>query len=128
MISFFSAFALASPVLAQAPEGGGSPGGLFGNPMIFMVLMFVLMYFILIRPQRQRQKQHEELIKNVKVGDHVVTSGGEHGIVASLKDRTVMIKVADNVRIEYDRAAIASITKKSEKPEGEGNGNGGEKA
>lgn len=128
MISFFSVFALASPVLAQTPQGGGSPGGLFGNPMIFMVLMFVLMYFILIRPQRQRQKQHEELIRNVKAGDHVVTSGGVHGIIASLKDKTVMVRIADNVRVELDRAAIASITKKSEKPEGEGNGNGGEKA
>lgn len=128
MMPLLSAFAIASPVLAQSAEGGGSPGGLFGNPMVFMVLMFVMMYFILIRPQRQRQKQHDELIKNVKVGDHVVTSGGEHGIVSSVKDRTVMIKVADNVRIEYERAAIASITRKSEKPEGEGNGNGEEKS
>jgi preprotein translocase subunit YajC len=100
-----------SLLIAQAP------GGLLGNPLFFMVLMFVMMYFILIRPQRQRQKQHEELIKNVKVGDHIVTAGGEHGIIASVKERTIMLKVADNVRIEYDRSAIASVTKRSDEPE-----------
>ena len=102
--------------LAQSAGGGaGAPqGGLLGNPMIFMVLMFVLMYFVLIRPQRQRQKEHDNLVKNVKVGDHVVMSGGEHGIITSVKDKTVMVKVADNVKIEYDRTAITGITKKTD--------------
>jgi preprotein translocase subunit YajC len=107
-----------SLLIAQAADGAAqAPGGLLGNPLFFMVLMFVMMYFILIRPQRQRQKQHEELVKNVKVGDHVVTAGGEHGIIASVKERTIMLKVADNVRIEYDRSAIASVVKKSDEPE-----------
>lgn len=97
------------PLIAQAEAGGTPSGGILGNPMFFMILMFVMMYFILIRPQRQRQKQHEALLKNLKVGDHIVTAGGEHGIIASLKERTVMIKVADNVRIEYDRSAVATV-------------------
>lgn len=103
---------------AQSAGGGsGAPGGLLGNPMVFMVLMFVMMYFVLIRPQRTRQKQHEELLKNLKVGDHVVTAGGEHGIIASIKETTVMLKVADNVRIEYDRTAVAVVKKSIEKSE-----------
>ena len=98
--------------LAQAAGGGaGQPGGLLGNPMVFMVLMFVMMYFVLIRPQRTRQKQHEELLKNLKVGDHVVTAGGEHGIITGIKETTVNVKVADNVRIEYERTAIATVKK-----------------
>lgn len=96
---------------AQAAQGAGQPGGLLGNPMVFMVLMFVMMYFVLIRPQRTRQKQHEELLKNLKVGDHVVTAGGEHGIITGLKETTVNVKVADNVRIEYERTAIATVKK-----------------
>lgn len=103
-----------STILAQAPAGGAPQGGLLGNPLVFMVLMFVMMYFLMIRPQRQRQKEHERLINNVKVGDHVAMSGGEHGIITSVKERTVMVKVADNVKIEYDRSAIATITKKSD--------------
>lgn len=82
--------------------------------LIMMVLMFVMMYFVLIRPQRQRQKEHEKLVSNVKVGDHVAMNGGEHGIITSVKDKTVMLKVADNVKIEYDRSAIAAVTKKSD--------------
>jgi len=101
-------------ILAQAPAGGAAPGGLFGNPMVFMVLMFVMMYFLLIRPQRQRQKEQEKLINSVKVGDHVIMNGGEHGIITSAKDKTVMVKVADNVKIEYERSAIASVSKKSD--------------
>lgn len=108
---------IVSLVLAQAPGGSGSSGGLFGNPLIFMVLMFVMMYFIIIRPQRLKQKQHEALLKQLKAGDHVVTAGGEHGIIASLKDTTVMVKVADNVRIEYERSAIASVKKRADEPE-----------
>ena len=105
-------------VFAQA-AGGAAPGGggLLGNPMVFMVLMFVMMYFVLIRPQRIRQKKHEELLKSIKVGDHVVTAGGEHGIIASVKDTTVMLRVADNVRIEYDRSAIAIVKKAADKIE-----------
>ena len=102
-------------LIAQAAGGGASgAGGLLVNPMVFMVLMFVMMYFVLIRPQRQRQKAHEELVKSVKTGDHIVTAGGVHGIVASVKDTTLMLRVADNVRVEYDRSAVATVKKKTE--------------
>lgn len=101
-------------ILAQATSGGAAPGGLFGNPMVFMVLMFIVMYFILIRPQRQRQKEQEKMISSVKVGDHIIMNGGEHGLITSVKEKTIMVKVADNVKIEYDRSAIASVSKKSD--------------
>ena len=79
-----------------------------------MVLMFVIMYFVLIRPQRQRQKELERAQGGVKVGDHVILHGGEHGIITSTKDKTVMVKLADNVKVEYERAAIATVSKKSD--------------
>ena len=100
--------------LAQAAGGSAPQGGLLGNPAVFMVLMIVMMYFLLIRPQRKRQKEHEALIKSIGVGDQVVMNGGEHGIVTSLHERTVKVKVADNVKIEYDRSAVASVIKKSD--------------
>jgi preprotein translocase subunit YajC len=103
-----------SSLLAQANAAGAAPGGLLGNPMVFMGLMFVIMYFLLIRPQRQRQKEIEKMISNVKVGDHVIMNGGEHGLITSVKDKTVMVKVADNVKIEYERSAIGSVSKKSD--------------
>jgi len=102
-----------SEVLAQAASPT-APGGLLGNPMVFMVLMFVMMYFLLIRPQRQRQKEVEKLVSGVKVGDHVIMNGGEHGLITSVKDKTVMVKIADNVKVEYERSAIGSVSKKSD--------------
>jgi preprotein translocase subunit YajC len=102
------------PQLFLAQAAGQPAAGPLGNPMIMMVLMFVIMYFVLIRPQRQRQKEHEKLIANVKVGDHVVMSGGEHGLITSTKERTVMVKLADNVKVEYERSAIASVSRKSD--------------
>jgi len=99
-------------LLAQAAgDSAQAQGGLFGNPMVFMVLMFVVMYFVLIRPQRNRQKQLEALLKSLKVGDDVVTIGGAHGVVTSLKDKTVMVRIADGVKVEFDRSAIASVAK-----------------
>lgn len=100
--------------LAQAPAAGAPPGGLLGNPLVFMILMIVMMYFLLIRPQRKRQQEHEALIKGLSVGDHVVMSGGEHGIVTSLHEKTLKVKIADNVKVEYERSSVGSVTKKSD--------------
>ena len=109
LVSFISTFNL-----AQAGGGAAPSGGLLGNPLVFMALMLVMMYFLLIRPQRKRQQEHEKLVKSIAIGDHVVMTGGEHGIVTSLHEKTIRIKVADNVKIEYERAAVGTVTKKSD--------------
>src|SRR5947199_8955451 len=91
---------------AQAQSGSRgratSSGGGFNLfvPLIFFLIIF---YFILIRPQSQRQKQQQQLIKALKTGDRVVTSSGIHGLIANVKDATVIVKVADNVKIEMDK-------------------------
>jgi preprotein translocase subunit YajC len=104
-------------LLAQAqtgsPGGGASSGGGFNLfvPLIFFLIIF---YFILIRPQSQRQKQQQQLINALKTGDRVVTSSGIHGLIANVKDSTVIVKVADNVKIEMEKSAIASVAKSAE--------------
>jgi preprotein translocase subunit YajC len=80
-------------------------------PLIFI---FIIFYFLLIRPQQKKAKEHQALVSSIKTGDRVITSGGIHGIVANVKDRTVLVKVADNVKLEFDRAAITSVDKGSE--------------
>ena len=77
--------------------------------IIPMVLMFIIMYVILIKPQQRKQKQHLEMIKKLKSGDKVVTNGGIHGVIAGVKDQSVILKVADNVKIEVNRANIAEL-------------------
>ncbi|MFZ4596571.1 MAG: preprotein translocase subunit YajC [Verrucomicrobiaceae bacterium] len=98
----------AAALLAQATTPGSpqQPGGILGNPMVFMILMFVMMYFILIRPQRNKQKEQEDLQKNLQSGDEVVTIGGAHGVVTTVREKTVTVRVAEG-KIEFDRSAIA---------------------
>jgi preprotein translocase subunit YajC len=96
-------------VLAQASSsssGQPQPGGLFGNPMVFMVIMMVVMYFILIRPQRTKQKTQEAMQKAMSPGDEVVTIGGAHGVITSVREKTVLVRVNEG-KIEFDRSAIA---------------------
>ena len=75
------------------------------------VLMFLVFYFVLIRPQQNQQKQHEALIGNLAKNDEVVTVGGIHGTVVGLKDKSVLLRIAENVKIEVDRSAIVKIEK-----------------
>lgn len=77
--------------------------------MMPLVFIFVIFYFLLIRPQQKKAKAHEKLISSVKTGDQVVTNAGIHGTVANVKDKTLIIKIADNVKVEFDRGAIAAV-------------------
>ena len=76
-----------------------------------LIIIAVLFYFLLIRPQQKKQKEHQKLVSAIKTGDKVITSGGMHGIVANVKESTILLKVADNVKIEMDKAAVVSVTK-----------------
>ena len=98
--------------LAQAPATPPQPNMLM--QMFPLVLIFVLFYFVLIRPQQKRQKEHAKLVAAIKSGDQVVTNAGIHGIIANVKEKTVLLKVADNVKIEFDRAAIVTVEKSSD--------------
>jgi preprotein translocase subunit YajC len=81
-----------------------------------MIVIFVLFYFMLIRPQRRAQKEHQIKLAAVKSGDEVIACGGIHGLVTNVADRVVTLKIADNVKIRIEKASIVSIVKKSEEP------------
>lgn len=78
------------------------------------VLIIAIFYFFLIRPQNKKQKETEKMINALKKGDKVVTIGGIHGVVSSTKEKTVIVKVDDNCKIEFSRSAIAGV--ESDKP------------
>lgn len=79
--------------------------------LILLPVFFAVFYFLLIRPQQKKQKEHQQLVTSVKTGDKVTTAGGIHGIVANVKETTFLVKVADNVKIEFDKSAITSVSK-----------------
>ena len=71
------------------------------------------MYFVLVRPQKKRQQEQQRLVSSLKTGDRVVTNAGIHGLIVNVKETTVMLKVADNVKIELEKSAITNVLKES---------------
>ena len=97
--------------LAQAsPAAPASPGGGIGMFVPF-IFIFVIMYFVMIRPQARRQKEQQKLISALKTGDRVVTSSGIHGRITNVKETTVIVKVADNVKLEMEKTAVTNVLK-----------------
>lgn len=98
--------------LAQTAPANDAPQSIIGHPMFMMVIMIVLFYFLLIRPQQRQRKEQAARVAALKTGDKVITTAGLHGIVHSVKDTTVVIKVAEGTNLEFDKAAVASVAKK----------------
>ncbi len=78
-------------------------------PLLFL---FGVFYFLLIRPQQQKQKEHAAMLSKLDKNDEVITSGGVHGTIVSVGDKTVGLRIADNVKIEIEKTSIASVVKK----------------
>jgi preprotein translocase subunit YajC len=103
-LTLFANFLAANP---PAPTGGP-----LSSPFVMMGLLVVMFYFLLIRPQQRQRKEMEARIASLESGDKVVTTAGLHGIVHNVKDRTVILKVAEGTMLEFDKPAIASVQKK----------------
>jgi len=87
------------------------PGGGIGSFFVPLIFIFIIMYFVMIRPQKKRQEQQQKLVSSLKTGDRVVTNAGIHGLISNVKETTVLVKVADNVKIEIDKSAITNVLK-----------------
>ena len=97
---------------AHAAQGGGAeanPMWTFVVPMVFMVAIF---YFLLIRPQQKKAKEHKSLLDNLKRGDRVITAGGLIGEITAISDQTLTIEIADKVRVDVGRAYVAGFAPK----------------
>jgi preprotein translocase subunit YajC len=101
--------------LAQTQSASPAAGG--PNPIasfIPLILIFIIMYFILFRPQMRRQKEQQRIVSALKTGDRVVTGAGIHGLISNVKDTTVILKIADNVKIEIEKSAVTNVLKSVE--------------
>lgn len=97
---------------AMGQTGGDAGAGGFA-PFIPMILIFVVFYFLLIRPQQKKAKAHQEMINNLKKGDRVITSGGMYGQVTGLDEGTATVEIADKVRVKVTRGSIAALAQES---------------
>jgi len=101
-----------------APTGGTGAGNGGGLTMFLpMILIFGIFYFMLIRPQQRKEKERKKMIDEIKSGDRVVFAGGLLGTVTNLKEQTLVIRIADNVKIEVARSSVLRLLDKGEKLE-----------
>lgn len=101
-----------------APPGGGSGNGGIMSILPLMVGMFAIMYFIVIRPQQKQKRDRDAMLGAIKKGDRVVTTSGIHGTVAGMDEQTITLRVGDQVKLTFDRAAVGRIVP----PQGEKDG------
>ena len=90
-------------------QGGGGQGGGGFSAFVPLILMFVIFYFLLIRPQQKRTKQHREMIGNLKAGDRVITGGGIHGRITAVSETTLTVEIADKVRVKVNRGNVSAM-------------------
>ena len=102
---------LISPAYAQA---AGAPGAFDMMSLLPLVLIFIVFYFLLIRPQQKKVKEHKAMLEAVRRGDRVVTNGGIVGLVTKVDERELTLEIADNVRVKAMRDMIASVISKTE--------------
>lgn len=101
--------------VAYAQETGAGAKGMIASFIPFVILILIF-YFLLIRPQQKGAKQHREMLTKLQKGDSVVTSSGIHGKISSIKDDTLTLEIADNVRIKLEKSAVQTL-KGSESPQ-----------
>jgi preprotein translocase subunit YajC len=108
------------PLMLGAPESasaGGTAGG-GGTQLITMLVTFgliiVVFYFLVIRPQNKKQKDAKKMLESIRKGDRVVTIGGMHGYVESVKEDAVVLKVDDNVKIKFSKSAVSTVLERKE--------------
>ena len=104
-LSVFSSFL---PLAQAAPSGGGL------TQFLPIILLFAGMWFLIIAPQRKRQKQHEKMLTELKTGDEIVTSGGIYGTITNVKDDRFVVRIADNTKVELTKSSIGSRVSQTE--------------
>lgn len=93
--------------LAQAAPSGG--GGFLGNPIFMILAMFAIMYFLVLRPQSKKAKEHQKMLAELKKGDDVITQGGIIGKISGIKDNELTLQVQEGVRLRFARSAVTGL-------------------
>jgi preprotein translocase subunit YajC len=107
-------------VYAMGTGGGGGAGGSGGGLGAFLplIIIFAIFYFLLIRPQQKKAKQHKQVLGSLKKGDRVVSSGGLHGVITGLSDDVVTMEISPKVRVKVTRGSISGVTSSKTETQG----------
>lgn len=100
-----------TPLFFAADAAPGAGGGL--STLLFFGLIFAAMYFLLIAPQRKKQKAHDKMLKSLATGDEIVTSGGIYGQITNVKDDRFVVRVSDNTKIEIGKSFVSAVVRQA---------------
>ena len=97
-------------IIMLGPPPGGEAGGItsFLPTILFFVFMILIMYMFMIRPQQKRQKEHQNMLSNLRKGDNIITSSGIHGTIQDIYDTHFVVQIADNTKIKVEKSAIST--------------------
>jgi len=98
-------------VYAMGPQPGGGSQGSAWMSFLPIILIFVVFYFLLIRPQQKRAKDHRNLLGNIKEGDQILTTGGIYGKITGIREDKITVEISDKVRVKVNRGHIAAVIK-----------------
>lgn len=104
-------------ILAQTTAPGGQPQPSAFWQFMPMILLFAAMYFLMIAPQRKKQKQHEQMLKSLESGDEIMTNGGIFGVITNVKEDRFVVRIADNTKIEIAKGFVQAVLSKKSAPE-----------
>jgi len=102
------------PLLMGAPPGGDGGGGSTLFSFLPLVAIIAIFYLLILRPQRKKQQDTQKMLSALKKGDRVITIGGIHGVIQSIKESSVIVKVDENTKLEFTRSAIASVSSRDD--------------
>lgn len=97
----------------MAPQDGSGSSSMLGN-VFFILAIFAVMYFLMIRPQRKQQREREAMLTALKKGDKVLVGGGIHGSIVGIEEKTLLVQIADNVKVKIERTAVTTVLKEAE--------------
>ena len=99
------------------PPDGGQGGGIEGTLLMFALIIGIF-YFLILRPQQKKQKERQQMLSALHKGDKIVTAGGLHGVISGIDEKTVLVQVADNIKLKFERSAITSVVKEADAVQG----------
>ena len=111
MSPLFSGLEFLAQTAAPAPTAAPGPGSMLSG-ILPMVLLFAAMYFLMIAPQRKKQKAHDKMLKELGSGDEIVTTGGIYGTITNVKDDRFVVRIADNTKIEIGKSFVTTVLNK----------------
>lgn len=103
-------------VLGMAGTSAAGQSGSLSQTLLMVGVLFAIFYFLLIRPQKKQQEKHKQMVESLKKGDKIITNGGIYGVIANVKDKTFIVKVDDNTKIEIAKSCISTILVKKDQP------------